>query len=76
MVKQVFGEQLRKVRRDKGLTQQEIALRCKMSLRFYQDMEAGNKQPTITTLFKLCEAIGLAPDKLIMPVWKKWQQDS
>ncbi len=46
-----------------------------MSLRFYQDMEAGNKQPTITTLFKLCEAIGLAPDKLIMPVWKNYQKN-
>ena len=46
-----------------------------MSLRFYQDMEAGNKQPTITTLFKLCEAIGLAPDKLIMPVWKNYHKN-
>ncbi len=73
MIKEAFGEQLRKVRRKQDLTQHEIALRCKMSLRFYQDMEAGNKQPTLTTLFRLCTAIGIAPDKLILPVWKSWQ---
>ena len=73
MVKASFGEHLRKARLAKKLTQQEISLRCKMSLRYYQDLEAGNKQPTITTLFRLCSAIGINPDKLIMPVWKEWK---
>lgn len=73
-IKKLFGETLRKQRTKNNRTQQEVAMSCDMSLRFYQDLEAGNKQPTITSLFRLCSALGLAPDKIIMPVWKEWQK--
>ncbi len=73
MVKQVFGNQLRAIRRDQQMTQHEVALSCDMSLRFYQDMEAGNKQPTLTTLFRLCDALNSTPEALTESAWKAWR---
>lgn len=74
MVSEAFGESLRKARLGQGMTQQDTAMRCQMSPRYYQDLEAGNKQPTITTIFRLCTALGIEPDKLISPVWKQWKK--
>nr|WP_223144886.1 helix-turn-helix transcriptional regulator [Teredinibacter waterburyi] len=48
-VKTVFGETLRKYRTKSNRSQQDVATRCDMSFRYYQELEAGTKQPTITT---------------------------
>ena len=72
--KQAFGENLRGIRKKAGITQQEVSLRCDMSLRYYQDLEAGNKQPTLTTLFRLSEALSSKPDKLIESAFVIWQK--
>lgn len=36
-------ENLRKARKEKGLTQQEVADQLKISLRYYQNIEAGDR---------------------------------
>ena len=73
MIKTEFGNTIRKVRRENQLTQERVALSCNMSLRFYQDLEAGNKQPTITTLFRLARALDVSPNQLIEPAWLLWK---
>ncbi|MCU7807004.1 MAG: helix-turn-helix domain-containing protein [Candidatus Thiodiazotropha sp. (ex Semelilucina semeliformis)] len=75
-IKKVFGETLRKHRTAGKRTQQDIAMTCEMSLRFYQDLEAGSKQPTITTLFRLADSLEVKPAKLIEAAYKEWQKDS
>jgi len=73
--KQVFGETLRQFRTKDNRTQQDIAMSWDMSLRFYQDLEAGTKQPTMTTLFRLAGSLDVAPAKLIEPAYKQWQRE-
>ena len=75
-VKTVFGETLKKCRAKSGRTQQDVAMSCDMSLRFYQDLEAGNKQASITTVFRLADSFEVAPEKLIQSAYKQWQKDS
>ena len=72
-VKTIFGETLKACRAKSGRTQQDVAMSCDMSLRFYQDLEAGNKQASITTLFRLADSFGVAPQELIQPAYKEWQ---
>jgi len=80
MVKHSFGEQLKKYRKSKGLTQEGLSLQSGVTFRFLQDIEAGNKQPTVTTVFKLSEALKVRPGDLLDDVYSKWiaseQKDS
>jgi transcriptional regulator with XRE-family HTH domain len=72
-VKTVFGETLRKYRTKSNRSQQDVATRCDMSFRYYQELEAGTKQPTITTLFKLADSLEVNPAELIEPVYEVWK---
>lgn len=72
-VKTVFGETLRKYRTKSNRSQQDVATRCDMSFRYYQELEAGTKQPTITTLFKLADSLEESPAALIESAYKCWQ---
>lgn len=74
--KKVFSETLRKYRAKNHWTQQEIAERCDMTLRYYQILEAGTKQPTMTMLFRVAESLEVSPSTLIQPAFKKWQSES
>lgn len=68
----IFGRVLEKARLEKGLTQERLALEAGIARRFLQDMEAGEKQPTVTSLFKLCRALDLKPSDLLDAAWKEW----
>ncbi len=72
-VKRVLAETLRKYRTQARRSQQDVATRCNMSFRYYQELEAGAKKPTITTLFKLADSLEVDPAELIKPVYVVWQ---
>jgi transcriptional regulator with XRE-family HTH domain len=72
MIKKEFGRVLTQIRKSENRVQEEVADYSTYSNRYIQQMEAGEKQPTITTLFKLALALETTPDKLIMPVWEEW----
>jgi len=74
MIKEAFGESVRQQRRQARLTQEELGQKSDLAPRFIQDIEAGNQQPTITTLFKLAKGLGISPEVLIMPVWEHWEE--
>ena len=74
MIPTEFGLIIRQKRRKKRLTQQGLAHACGLSLRFIQEIEAGDKQPTLTTLFLLAHGLGTTPAQLITPVWQDWQK--
>jgi transcriptional regulator with XRE-family HTH domain len=73
MTPKIFGKTLRRHRTEKHLTQEQLAEAADTALRYIQELEAGTKQPTITTLFKLAEALGTTPQKLIGPGWTAWK---
>lgn len=72
-VKRVLAETLRKYRTEARRSQQDVAARCDMSFRYYQELEAGAKKPTITTLFKIADSLEVNPAKLIEPVYQEWK---
>lgn len=72
MLKEDFGGNLRKFRLDNKLTQEKLALEAGLSLRFIQNLESGERQPTLETIFKLSRALDTSPQALIQPSWKYW----
>lgn len=75
MILEEFSHVLRQKRTAKGLTQQGLAEASNLSLRYIQELEAGEKQPTLKTLFFLAHGLDATPQQLVAQVWKKWQKE-
>ena len=74
MIKSAFGAQLKLLRTERKLTQEELSLRSGLTIRFLQDVEAGNKQASITTVFKLADGLDITPDKLLSKPFVDWKK--
>jgi len=56
---------LRRVRTERGLAQRELALRAGVDQTLICKYEAGERQPSLTTLRSLCEALGCTATELL-----------
>lgn len=52
-----IGLNIRKLRREKNLTQQDLAAACNFEKSNLARIEAGRTNPTVLTLFKICEVL-------------------
>lgn len=57
--KKALGENLRKIRTEKGLTQEYISLESGISRSHIAMIEAGKRDVTISTLFKISRALNV-----------------
>lgn len=60
-----FGKVLRSVRKEAGLTQEQLALAAGVDRTFVSLVERGLNQPTIRMVFKFASALHVLPSKLI-----------
>ncbi len=67
-VNHVFGRVLRQLRKDAGLSQEQLALDAGLQRNYISMMELGKYQPTITTIFKLAIALKVNASALILLV--------
>ena len=66
----MIGEELRKARQRAGLTQEELAYRAKLHRTYIGLLERDKRSPTLDVLFRLCEAMGVKPSRLIARIEK------
>ena len=59
-----FHENLLRLRREKGLTQPEVAVGTGISLRAYQNYERGLREPQLSVLIALADFYGISLDEL------------
>lgn len=64
-VKSAFGQVLRQLRQDSGLTQEQLGLEAELQRKYISQLELGEKEPSLTTVFKLANALEIKPGKLI-----------
>ena len=60
-----LGRALRRLRRAAGLSQEQLGLEADVQRNFISLIETGQNQPTITTIFKLAQALGVHASDLI-----------
>lgn len=60
-----FGAVLRELRQTAELTQEGLGLEAGLQRNYISSLELGEKQPTITSIFKLASALNIKPSKLI-----------
>lgn len=59
-----FGRTLRKARRDKDLSQEALADEAGVSAKHVGEIERANKDPRLTTIVKLTDALDLRAAEL------------
>lgn len=61
----VIGNNLYRVRKEKGLTQAEVAEKAELSDRTYADIERGNVAMRVDSLLKICSALHISPNDIL-----------
>ena len=61
----MVGRNVARLRREKGLTQEDVAARSGFSQQYLSSLERGRRNPTIITLFELAQALGVSHVALV-----------
>lgn len=69
MIKSEFSRVLRDARLSARLTQEQLSEHSGISVRQIQSLEGGEHGPTLDTVIMLSIGLGIAPSKLVDPVW-------
>lgn len=68
---QAVGQALRSMRTKRKWTQVEMALRADVDRNYLSLIELGRNSPSVRMLFRLCEALDVAPSELIKEVERR-----
>ncbi|MXP41238.1 helix-turn-helix domain-containing protein [Altererythrobacter soli] len=66
-MRKLVGRNVARLRREKGLTQEEVAERSGFSQQYLSSLERGRRNPTVITLFELAQALEVPHIDLLMP---------
>lgn len=64
-IQRAFGEVLREYRTKAGLSQEELGHKADYDRTYISLLERGLRQPTLETLFKLADVLGVTPATLV-----------
>ncbi|CAM4488007.1 MAG: helix-turn-helix transcriptional regulator [Paenibacillus macerans] len=62
--KQMVGEQIRKIRKLRGMTQERLAEQSGLSFSYISDVERGTRNISLESLGKIINALGVRPAQL------------
>jgi transcriptional regulator with XRE-family HTH domain len=66
-MRKLVGRNAARLRREAGLTQEQLAERAGFSQQYISDLERGRCNPTVVTLYELAEALGVSHVELVQP---------
>lgn len=63
--KKILAENLRRLRTEAGLSQEELAARAGLHRTYVSSVEGGHRNVTLENIFALAEALGTTPSALV-----------
>jgi transcriptional regulator with XRE-family HTH domain len=66
-MRRLVGRNVGRIRREKGLTQEQLAEISGFSQQYISGLEQGRRNPTIVTLYELATALGVSHVDLVRP---------
>jgi len=66
-MRKLVGRNFKRLRRQKGLTQEQFAERSGFSQQYVSDLERGLRNPTVVTVYELAQALGVSHLELLKP---------
>jgi transcriptional regulator with XRE-family HTH domain len=61
------GRNVKRIRQEKGLTQERLAEVSGFSQQYISGLEQGQRNPTIVSLYELATALGVSHTELVCP---------
>lgn len=59
-----FGNIIKKARKETGISQQQLADRCKLNRTYISLLERGERQPTVTSIIKIARILKVKPSEM------------
>lgn len=69
--KEIFGQNVRRIRGEAGLSQEELAFRAKLHRTYISSVERGERNVSLENIFAIAEALQVAPGDLLKPIARK-----
>jgi transcriptional regulator with XRE-family HTH domain len=66
-MRKLVGRNFARLRRDRGLTQEQVEVRSGFSQQYLSGLERGRRNPTIVTLYELAQALDASHVELLQP---------
>jgi transcriptional regulator with XRE-family HTH domain len=66
-MRKLVGRNVKRIRQEKGLTQEQLAERSGFSQQYISGLEQGQRNPTIVSLYELATALGVSHMELVRP---------
>ena len=70
-IRRRFGQRLRELRHEKGLSQEELALQCGLDRSYVGQIERGERNLSLENIHKLADALGVPASELLLPIGSK-----
>ena len=64
-MRRLVGENFARLRRARGLTQEQVSERSGFSQQYLSGLEKGYRNPTVITLFELATCLETTPDEFL-----------
>jgi len=64
-IKVKVGQNIKRLRNNKGLSQEQFAFEADLHRTYISDIERGNRNPTVTVLEKIANALNVKPGELL-----------
>jgi transcriptional regulator with XRE-family HTH domain len=61
---QAFGQAIRQLREERGITQEALALECGLDRSYVGGIERGERNPSLKNILIIIEALGVSPTAL------------
>lgn len=66
-MRKLVGRNVQRIRKARGLTQEQLAERSGFSQQYLSDLERGRRNPTVVSLYELAQALESTPVELVTP---------
>lgn len=67
-MRKLVGQNFARLRRAKGLTQEQVEELSGFSQQYLSSLERGRRNPTIITLYELAQALEVSHVELVLPI--------
>ena len=69
-----FGQAVRSLRLERGLTQEELAEKADLHVNSISFFERGLKPPALDTICSIADALGVPVSKLMSDMERRWEE--
>lgn len=66
-MRRLVGRNFARIRKEKGLTQEQLEERSGFSQQYLSGLERGLRNPTVVSLYQIAQALGVSHVELVKP---------